>query len=352
MPGTAPGAEPPDGDVPLLHQYTSGSTGRPKRVVRTHRQLITELGRLASKLEADAGDRFIGIAPFSHVNGLVRSMMHSMFLGATLYPMPEFRRREAIDIIHQQRITYFGAVPHIFVAIGQTALREAVDFSSLRIVFSSSAPLLESDNTAFFEKYGLYVRQLYGSTETGTMSVNMDDSIAPTLASVGTPLEGVRFEIWDESGQTVPPSVEGDIVVASETAITEYAGNPEATGKAFADGFYLTGDLGYLDEAGRLYLNGRKKFLINRGGFKINPLEVETAIASHPAVAEVVVYGVAGSHGDETVACAIVAEGRCTVEEIVHHCEERIADYKIPGRIEFRDELPKSVSGKILRDKL
>lgn len=351
-PGTVQSVSSAPADMPLLHQYTSGSTGRPKRVVRTHVQLLTELERLASKLGANAGDRFLGVAPFSHVNGLVRSMMHSMFLGATLHPIAEFHRRAAIDLIERERITYLGAVPQIFVALGQTALRESVDFSSLRIVFSSSAPLLSEDNQRFFDKYEIHARQLYGSTETGTMSVNMDQSIVGTLDSVGTPLEGVGFEIRAEDGRKLRPGEEGDIVVASETAITGYGGNAKATAESFDSGFYLTGDLGFIDDGGRLYLTGRKKFLINRGGFKINPLEVEKAILSFPAVDEVVVYATAGAHGDDVVSCAIVANSACSAKEIVEHCSPLIADYKIPSRIEFRDGLPKSVTGKILRNEL
>lgn len=313
---------------------------------------MAELKRLATKLGATSGDRFLGVAPFSHVNGLVRTMMHSMYLGATLYPVADFRRREVIELVARERITFMGAIPHVFVALGQTSNTEPADFSHLRIVFSSSAPLLVEDSRQFQAAFGIPVRQLYGSTETGTMSVNMDATPDSFADSVGTPLEGVRFEIRAQDGQPVLPRVEGDIVVASDIAISAYAGNAEATKEAFDDGSYLTGDLGYLDEAGRLYLKGRKKFVINRGGFKVNPHEVEKAISTHPAVSEVVVFGSPSGHGDDVVSCAIVAVAPCTASEIVDHCRPLIADFKIPGRIEFRDELPKSTSGKVLRNEL
>lgn len=336
----------------LLLQYTSGSTGRPKRVIRTNTHLTTELEHLSARLGTTSSDRFLGVAPFSHVNGLVRSMMHSMFVGATLYPVGEFRRRRVAEILHRDGITHLGAIPQVFVALGQTAIDADAAFPKLRIVFCSSAPLLQSDNRRFGETYGRFVRQLYGSTETGTMSVNMDADLDATLDSVGTPLEGVEFEIRDGAGNPLPVGRAGEIAVSSETAISEYAGNPGATRRAFDGAFYLTGDLGFRDEAGRLYLTGRQKFLINRGGFKVNPLEVERAIASHPGVHEVVVYGEPTQHGDERVRCAIVAKKPCAAEEIVNHCRGLIADYKIPSRIEFREELPKSISGKILRSEL
>jgi long-chain acyl-CoA synthetase len=145
---------------------------------------------------------------------------------------------------------------------------------------------------------------------------------------------------------------EGEVRIASPGAIGGYDGNPEANASAFRDGWYWSGDLGRLDAEGALTLTGRKKFLINRGGFKVNPLEVEEAIGSHAKVREVAVAGVTGPHGDDVVRCVIVASEPCTVEEIVAHCASRIADYKIPSRIEFRDALPKSETGKLLRHKL
>ena len=150
----------------------------------------------------------------------------------------------------------------------------------------------------------------------------------------------------------MPAGVEADVVLASPGAITEYVGNVEASAASFRDGRYLSGDLGRLDANGHLVLTGRKKFLINRGGFKVNPLEVEEAIQSHPAVREVAVVGAPGPHGDDVVRCVVVASGPCTAEEIVRHCAGRIADYKIPSRIEFRDALPKSETGKLLRQRL
>ena len=337
---------------PLLHQYTSGSTGKPKRVIRTHAQLIFELERLARVFDLGEGDRFLGAAPFTHVNGLVRTMMTSMFVGGTLHPVREFHRRHVLDRIARERITYFGAVPQMFAILADTPLRGVVDLSSLRTVFSASAPLLASDNRRFRERYGHWVRQLYGSTETGTISVNQSPDVESSLESVGTPLPDVSFRTVDDRGHDVKAGEEGEVAIASPAAIRGYQGNAEATAAAFRAGEYLSGDLGRLAPDGSLTLTGRKKFLINRGGFKVNPLEVEEAIASHPKVREVAVVGAPGPHGDEVVRCVIVPGEPCTAEEIVVHCGGRIADYKIPSRIEFRDSLPRTDTGKLLRHQL
>lgn len=337
---------------PLLQQYTSGSTGTPKRVIRTHANLIDELECLRSTFEVSEQDRFLGVAPFFHVNGLVRTMLNAMHAGATLYPVAQFRRREVIDLFTTERITFCGAVPQIFTILGQTPPRGAADLSALRLVFSSSAPLLPVDNRRFSERYGVVIRQLYGSTETGTISFNRDPDPETRLDSLGRPLDPVRVQVVDERGAALPPGTEGELAIASPFAISSYFGNEAATAETFRDGVYLSGDLGTIDAGGHVRLTGRKKLLINRGGFKVNPYEVEDVIKAHARVAEVAVFGAVGPQGDDVVCCVIVASGACTTDDILGHCRERLADFKIPARIEFRDSLPKSATGKVLRSQL
>ena len=338
--------------APLIQQYTSGSTGDPKRVVRTHSALHLELETLRTTFQTGEADRFLGVAPFSHVNGLVRTMMSSLYAGATLYPVAEFKRREILDLVTRERITFFGAVPQIFSILSQTPARSEVDLSALRIVFSSSAPLHPADSRRFHERYGIAVRQLYGSTETGTISFNRDPAPESSFESVGVPIDGVRVEVLDEKGQAVAPGVEGELSIASPFAASGYLDNEAATRGSFRGGAYFSGDLGTKDARGYLALTGRKTLVINRGGFKVNPQEVEAAIKEHPKVADVAVFAAKSPQGDELVCAVIVSSEACTTEEILAHCQQRIADYKIPARIEFRDALPKSATGKILRTKL
>jgi long-chain acyl-CoA synthetase len=340
------------GAPPLLQQYTSGSTGDPKRVIRTHAQLCAELERLKEAFAVTEQDRVLGVAPFFHVNGLVRTMLTSMYTGATLFPVSQFRRREVIDLLTTAQITFFGAVPQIFTILAQTPPRGAADLSALRLVFSSSAPLLPGDSRRFSERYGIVIRQLYGSTETGTISFNRDPEPERRPDSLGRPLDGVRVQVLDERGAAVPAGAEGELAIASPFAISSYFGNEAATAESFRDGFYLPGDLGTIDADGHVRLTGRKKLLINRGGFKVNPYEVEDVLKTHPQVAEAAVYGTVGPQGDDLVCCVIVADGVCSTEDILGHCRERLADFKIPARIEFRESLPKSSTGKILRAKL
>lgn len=338
--------------APLIQQYTSGSTGVPKRVVRTHSDLHVELEALRMTFETGGADRFLGVAPFSHVNGLVRTMMSAMFSGATLYPVAVFNRRETLDLIARERITFLGAIPQVFAILSQTPTRGEVDLSALRIVFSSSAPLLAADNRRFRARYGIVVRQLYGSTETGSISFNRDPIPESCMASVGAPIEGVRVEVLDENGQALAPGLEGELAIVSPFAASGYLGNENATRESFQGGAYFSGDLGTKDTRGYLTITGRKRLMINRGGFKVNPYEVEAAIKEHPKVVDVAVFGARSPQGDDLVCAAIVSSETCTTEEILAHCRERIADFKIPARIEFRNTLPKSPTGKILRGQL
>jgi len=352
-PGTTAGVPLPAHDgAPLLQQYTSGSTGTPKRVIRTHANLLAELDCLRDTFAVTEADRFLGVAPFFHVNGLVRTMLTSMYSGATLYPVPEFRRRDVTALLTAERISFLGGVPQIFAILGQTPLRGHVDLSALRLVFSSSAPLMPADSKRFQDQYGVVIRQLYGSTETGTISFNTHPDPESCRVSVGGALRGVRVEVRDAEGRPLPAGQEGELAIASPFTTVGYYGNPEATAESFRDGFYFSGDLGIMDPDGCIRLTGRKKLLINRGGFKVNPYEVEDVIKSHPKVEEVAVYGALSASGDDVVCCAIVAPAGCTTEEILLHCKARLADFKVPARIEFRDSLPKSPAGKILRGQL
>jgi long-chain acyl-CoA synthetase len=335
-------------DAAVMFQFSSGSTAKPKRISRTHRKVLFELNSLVETLGLTPEDRFLGVAPFSHVNGLMRSMLTSLRAGAALYPLP-FDRQAVADLIEREKLTVFIAVPFMFITVAQTNFRRAPDFSSLRLCVSASAPLPQRFNQEFHDKYGIYIRQLYGSTETGTISINQTPDPSASLESVGTPIQGVGVTVMDEFGKPVETGQVGEVAVASPAAIEAYDGLPEVNRQAFREGYFFTGDLGRLDPQGRLYLQGRIKFLINKGGFKIDPREVEQLLEEHPSVGEVAVVGVTTAYGDEKVKAVVVLRAPCTESELAEYCRGKIADFKIPSLIEFRDALPKSPTGKIRR---
>ncbi|MGH7824571.1 MAG: class I adenylate-forming enzyme family protein [Candidatus Binatia bacterium] len=341
-----------DPDAPVMYQFSSGSTGRPKRISRTHRNLLFELNSLKQTLELTHEDQFLGVTPFSHVNGLMRSMMASIRAGATLYPAAKFDRQAVANMIEKHKISVFVGVPFMFGVLAKTNFPRQPDFSSLRLCISASAPLPAKLNRQFHDRFGLYVRQLYGSTETGTISVDLSANIEKSLESVGHPIAGVHVEVYDETGRPAGINDIGEVAVRSPAAIARYDGSDAPNQESFRNGYFFTGDLGRKDENGLLYLVGRKKLFINKGGYKINPREIEELLESYPKVEEAVVVGLPTSFGDERLKAMIVLNGSCTEEEIIEHCRGKIADFKVPSLIEFRERFPKSPTGKIRRELL
>jgi len=338
-----------DPKAPVMYQFSSGSTGRPKRIGRTHANLLFELNSLTQTLNITSEDRFLGVVPFSHVNGLMRSMMASLRAGATLYPLARFDRQVIAETIEKNRISIFIGVPFMPSMLAKSHFRRRPDFSSLRLCVTASAPMPKKLNQQFYENFGIYVRQLYGSTETGTISANLSPDIKRSLDSVGTPIAGVDVEAFTDDGQVAKTGEMGEFAVKSEATINGYDGLDEVNQEVFRNGYFFTGDLGKRDEEGLLYLVGRKKFFINRGGYKIDPYEIEELLESHPRVEEAVAVGIPTPFGDEKVKAVIVLNGPCKEEEIVEYCRGKIADFKIPSLVEFRDSLPKSPTGKIRR---
>lgn len=336
-------------DAPVMFQFSSGSTGKPKRIARSHAKILWELDTLQNVFRTTPGDRFLGVAPFSHVNGLMRTMLSSFRAGAALYPLARFERQRAVEAIMRERLTMFIAVPFMFITLAQTRFEKAPDFSSLRLCVSASAPLPVKYNREFQQKFGIYVRQLYGSTETGTMSVNLSADISGTLDSVGEPLPGISFAVVNDDGRRVEPGATGQVIVSSPGTMDGYDDLPGLNAQVLRDGFFYTGDLGRLDAQGRLYLQGRLKFLINKGGFKIDPREIEEVFEAHPAVDQVAVVGIETVYGDDKVKAVIVRRDVCSENELVEFCRGKIADFKIPSVFEFRDEMPTSPTGKLRR---
>jgi long-chain acyl-CoA synthetase len=339
-------------DDSALCLYSSGSTGRPKPVVRSHANLLYEIDGLVAALGLSSDDRVLGAAPFSHVNGLVRSMLSSLLAGATLVSVPQFERRAVGRMISEQALTVFIGVPFMFAVLAETGWPRPVDFSSLRLCISASAPLKADTSRRFWQQHGIYVRQLYGTTETGTIAVNLSPDIEGSLDSVGAPLEGVKVEIFSDDRRVQPVGAVGEVGIQSPSAALGYLTAPEQTRIAFADGYFFPGDIGRKDREGRIYLVGRKSLFINRGGYKVNPREVEEILERHPKVKEAVVLGVGAERGDEKVKGIVVVSEPCGALEIIDFCRGKLAPYKIPSIVEFRSTLPKAPNGKTLRAKL
>lgn len=337
----------------LLCQYSTGSTGRPKRVYRTYYHLATEFEHFTSTVKVNKTDIFLAVVTMFHSHGLCNSMLAALCNGCTLVIMDEFIPRDVLLNIQSERITIFPGVPFMFKILCETYVKVPADLSSLRLCFSAGAPLPLEVSKDFYKRFGIYVVQLYGTTETGSVSVNLfnkyDSSIEGKLESVGYPMHGVQVNIFDESGRVLPAGEVGEIGIKSKATTEGYPGLEYETKESFHGGYFFPGDIGKIDDDGRIYITGRKKLLINISGNKVDPTEVENVIMSYGRIKEVVVLGVKDKIFGEIVKAVIVADGNISKEEIINFCKNRLTEYKIPKIIEFRDEIPVSPLGKILR---
>ncbi len=347
--------EPRSAEEPFVYQFSSGSTGRPKRVPRTHGQCALE-ATLYKSLGLVPEDRIFSAIPMFHTWGMGACLFASAASGATIViledPQPFLlKRHRALELIESERATVFPGVPFNFRLMAEAPT--PADLSSLRLCFSAGTALPRSSFEAFGERFGVLVRQLYGSTETGMIAANLSEDPVATFESVGRPLPGVEVDIVDEDGELLAAGETGEIAVRSPAASDGYADADPRSQEAFRDGRFYTGDLGCLDEDGLLYLEGHRKLLIEVGSFKVDPIEVQDVIKTHPAVSEVIVVGVHEQDaGEETVKAVVVPGQECEESELLALCRERLANFKVPRAIEFRDRIPRSPLGKVLRKDL
>ncbi len=339
----------------LIHQYSSGSTGRPKRAVRTQGHCAAEARMVTETLSLTPDDTILCAVPMFHAYGLGDCFFAAAGSGARLVYQPQVqpfvvKRQATLELIEQERVTIFPAVPFM-VELLAGAPGDA-DVSSLRYCFTAGTALSGEAFAAFDERFGVPARQLYGCTESPSIAVNLDPDPRPTAKTVGLPFKGVRVRIETEDGADAPPGTAGEIGVQSPVAATGYVGQAgEVDRRTFRDGWIFPGDLGTLDEGGRLTVVGRTKIFIDVLGHKVDPLEVEDVLLLHPAVEEVVVVG-AEKNGGELIKAAVVSNTPCSERELIHFCKERLASFKVPQVVEFLETIPRSPLGKVLRKEL
>lgn len=338
-------------DDEAIYLYSTGSTGKPKRVARTHSNLIALADNHTQTVGWTERDRILFTVPIAHTYGF-GNFISTVKAGACIYILGEFGRNKVIDSIEREAITVFPAVPFILDMLGETHLKESRDFSHLKLVISAGAPLSGEIFYKFHKKFGVYPRQLYGSTETGVISINLSDEIENRRDSVGKPIKNVEVKIFREDGSEADTGEVGEIAVKSPSMTAGYYGLPEETGMVFRGGYYFTGDLGRIDENGYIYIVGRKKLFINVSGNKVDPAEVENLLLKHPKIKEIAVLGVTDKQGNESVKAVIVTREDIETKEVYDYCKGKISDFKIPRTVEFRNEIPKSPTGKVLRERL
>jgi long-chain acyl-CoA synthetase len=351
------------GDV--LYQYSSGSTGRPKRVCRTQRNIWHQAENCVSTLAIQPSDRILDMIPLFHAYGFGECLLAAIHSGATLYILEPavrdgvpvevpfiFRRSEVLTLLQQEAISIFPSVPYVLNILATTPPAETIDLSGLRLCISAGNYLPQDIFDRFLQRFGIPIRQLYGCTEAGSVSINLQSAATFHYDSVGQPMHNVDIQVVDPTGQEVPQGTIGELVIYSQTLTRGYHQAPELNREVFQGEGFFTGDLGRKDPEGSIYITGRKKLFIDTAGYKVDPMEVEDVLATHPAVKEVVVVGVPQANVGEVIKAVIVRQEDCTAQVLQDHCKTQLADFKVPQLIEFRSEIPRSPLGKILRKDL
>jgi long-chain acyl-CoA synthetase len=358
------GAQPPPVDLDLdsvaFLTYTSGTTGPSKGAMNTHRNVVFTAQAYRDWIEITSDDVVLGVAPLFHITGLIGHMALCLLTPAPLVLGYRFDAPVILELIERYRATFTIGSITVFVALMNEPSVADRDVSSLTKVYTGGQAVPPSVVNDFEQAVGAYIHVAYGLTESTSPSHFVPlrgrspvDSESGALA-VGVPIFDSVATILDENDQEVKPGVVGEICLAGPQIVPGYWQKPEETAHAFRDGWFHTGDVGIMDAEGWFYVVDRKKDLINASGFKVWPREVEDVLYMHPAVREAAVVGAPDKYRGETVMAfvSLKAGQSVTAQELQEFCQSQMAAYKYPRTVEFLDELPKTVTGKILRREL
>jgi long-chain acyl-CoA synthetase len=346
----------PDDTAVIL--YTSGTTGQPKGAELTHSNMLLN-ARLADMLYSHADHDIHLIAlPLFHSFGQTAQMNAGIYRRATLVLLPRFSAEAALGLMERENVTFFAGVPTMYWELLNCAAAETYDLKqiacNLRICMSGGAAMPVEVMRAFEQKYDVKILEGYGLSETSPIATfnRMDRPAKP--GSIGLPVWGVSVRVVDQDGNDVPTGEAGEIIIRGHNVMKGYYKRPEATAAAIKQGWFSTGDIGRRDADGYLYIVDRLKDMIIRGGFNVYPREIEEVLLTHPAVSLAAVIGVPhASYGEEVKAFIIPKAGATITEaELIAWCKETMAAYKYPRLIEFRDSLPMTATGKLLKREL
>ena len=346
-------------DIAFL-TYTSGTTGPPKGAMNTHRNVVFNSQAYREWCRLDQDDVILGVAPLFHITGLIAHVTLSLLMGLPLVLFHRFEPSVGIDTIREHRPTFTVGAITVFIALMNAPNAEREALTSLTKIWSGGAPIPPSTVTAFCEQLGQYIHNIYGLTETTSPSHGVPfDAEAPVddasgALSVGVPIYNTVVRIVGDDGTDLPVGEVGEIVTSGPQVVPGYWNKPEETENAIPGGALHTGDVGYMDDAGWFYIVDRKKDQINAGGYKVWPREVEDVLYEHDAVLEAAVVGAPDDYRGETVKAfvSLRPDQSATAEQLIEFCRGRMAAYKYPRAVEILDELPKTVTGKLLRREL
>ena len=341
---------PADDDVALV-LHTSGTTSRPKLVPLRQRNLYFSAGNIERTYSLATDDVALCVMPLFHIHGLMASTMATFSAGGTLLvPAGGFDAMTFWGVAKEHGATWYSAVPtiHQMLLLRNRGERPG-GAERLRFIRSSSSALAPETMSQLESRFGAPVIEAYGMTEASHQMAS--NPLPPAERRPGTVGRetGIHVAIMGEDGRLLGHRVHGEVVIQGASIIDGYADNPEANATSFRDGWFRTGDQGFLSDDGYLSLVGRLKEMINRGGEKIAPREIDDVLLQHPAVAEAVAFGSPHQTWGEEVVAAVVLKGEATEKELIAFARERLADYKVPRRLYIVDKIPRTATGKIQR---
>jgi oxalate---CoA ligase len=339
----------PTADDEALVLHTSGTTSRPKIVPLRQRNLARSARNIAASLQLTATDRSLTVMPLFHIHGIMSGLLAPLSAGGSVVCTPGFDAFAFHRWLDELRPTYYSAVP----TMHQMVLARSPDSrpASLRFVRSSSASLARPVLEGLADRFGVPVIEAYGMTEAShQMTCNPLPPGTVKPGSVGIPT-GIEVAILDAANNVLPPGERGEVAIRGATVVDGYENNPAANEAAFTAGWFRTGDEGMLDEDGYLFLTGRLKEQINRGGEKISPLEIDEVLLRHPAIAEAVTFAIPHDKlGEEVGAAVVLVDGeQATEQELRTYLRGQLAAFKVPKQIVFVTEIPKGATGKLQR---
>jgi acyl-CoA synthetase (AMP-forming)/AMP-acid ligase II len=341
----------PQSDDVAIILHTSGTTSRPKRVPIRHRNLIASAQNIVSVYNLTANDINLCLMPLFHIHGLVGCLLATLASGGTFICPTGFNALEFWQLVERYKPTWYSAAPTIHQMILARASRneDIVKSHSFRFIRSSSAPLPPVIIEQMEAVLNVPVVESYSMTEAAhQMTSNPLPPKNRKPGSVGYG-HGVEVGIMDEDGKLLAQGSLGEVVVKGANVIDGYENNPQANATAFVNGWFRTGDQGKLDADGYLFLTGRIKELINRGGEKISPLEIDDILLRHPAVAEALAFAVPHKTLGEEIHAAVVLKSDTSEQELKSHCSQHLAEFKIPKQIHILEALPRGATGKLQR---
>ncbi len=339
-------------DIALV-LHTSGTTSRPKIVPLSHENVCASAANIAASLDLDSEDICLNVMPLFHIHGLIAAVLASLSAGASIVCTPGFNALKFFALLEAYRPTWYTAVPTMHQAVLGRAARnkEVITTARLRLIRSSSASLPPQVMAELEETFGAPVIEAYGMTEAAhQMACNPLPPRERKPGTVGV-AAGPEIAIMDTAGRLLPVGETGEVVIRGPNVTSGYRNNETANATAYTKGWFRTGDQGVLDAEGYLRLTGRLKEIINRGGEKISPREVDEVLLDHPAVAQVVTFAIPHAKLGEDVAAAIVLEDAAEVDEreIRDFVAGRLIDFKVPRKILFLEAIPKGPTGKLQR---